>query len=67
MTFDFDENELELLRRALDNYAAYERSQLRDDGVARRLLERTAAPRKGQGKLPVVRAPIKLERSGSDA
>ena len=27
VSFDFDEDELELLIRALDNYAAYERSQ----------------------------------------
>jgi len=51
MTFDFDEDELDLLRRALDNYAAYEHSQLRDDGAAKRLLERIASPRKGPGKV----------------
>jgi hypothetical protein len=44
MTFDFDEDELELIRRALHNYAAYERSQRRDErpaqhGVAQRFLK----------------------------
>ena len=51
MTFDFDEDELELIRRALDNYAAYERSQRRDERPAQRLLERIAPPRKGPGKV----------------
>ena len=51
VTFDFDEDELDLLRRALDNYAAYEHSQLRDDGMARRLLERIALPKKGPTKV----------------
>ena len=51
MTIDFDEDELDLLRRALDNYAAYEHSQQRDDGAARRLLERIALPKKGPGEV----------------
>ena len=51
MTFDFDEDELELLIRALDNYAAYERSQLRDDRPARGLMDRLALPKKGPGKV----------------
>ena len=46
-----DEDELDLLRCALDNYAAYEHSQLRDDGMARRLLERIALPKKGPTKV----------------
>ena len=51
MTFDFDEDELELLRRALDNYAAYERSQRRDERPAERLARAdraAAAERTGQ-------------------
>ena len=65
MTFDFDEDELELLRRALDNYAAYERSQRHDERPAERLLE----PDRAAAAERTVQSPRRQSQSGpvSDA